>query len=155
MRPTIKQAPGSQAPEWHAACRKLLRFSNLTIRLSLTRKTVEVAPCRQMRLPDTPVPDSLLLHTACSPHPLHGLLAGGRERWANGRKIGQNNNTGDTARSQAMREESHLAVLSHAWLLFWFAIIFFFIDHVITDLTVNLIFINMLSYNSELLANHL
>lgn len=45
---------------------------------------------------------------------------------------------------------------SHKQLLLWFEERFLIsIDFVVTDLTVNLILTNVLSHNSELLANHL
>ena len=70
----------------------------------------------------------------------------------NGRKTGQNPHV------QGVRERGRvpLCSCSHMRFLFWFERGgFFFIDFVLTDLTVYLIFTNMLSYNSELLANHL
>lgn len=44
---------------------------------------------------------------------------------------------------------------SHRSFCFGSKEVIFFIDHVVTDLTVDLIFRNMLPYNSEWLANHL
>lgn len=95
-------------------------------------------------------------HPCCRPHGSnihctvpHGV--GGRQ--ANGSKIGQHSNTRDTARSPGW-QELHLAIpllcSSCSGLKEGFFVLFFFpfFDYVVTDLTVNLIFVNMLSYQN-------